>query len=153
MDTEWVPDVSIGDRLRIVRRRRHRTQDEMADALGVKTSTYSAWESGRNTPSLKEVQDIARRLYMLDRVPQWWTLGADVPSVHPENRAQTGGRGPGSVTDAFGARSSTDRASDYGSDLGRFSPFQMPTRRRVDRRRQMGVIPLRLVTDGEAASA
>jgi transcriptional regulator with XRE-family HTH domain len=120
MGTEWLPDVSIGDRLRIVRRRKHRTQDEMAVLLNVKKTTYSAWESGRNTPSHKEVQDIARRLYALDRVPEWWTLGA----------------------------SDEPRAFDYGSEGWGFEslrvhPSRHRGRRRTDRR-HLSVVPLHL---------
>jgi transcriptional regulator with XRE-family HTH domain len=126
METEWLPDVSVGDRLRIVRRRKRRTQDEMANLLGVKKTTYSAWESGRNTPSHKEVREIARRLRALDRVPQWWTLGADEPGASLDART----------------RSSTDRASDYGSEVGRF----WTPRRRTDRRRHLSVVPLRLAS-------
>jgi transcriptional regulator with XRE-family HTH domain len=124
MSTEWLPDVSIGDRLRIVRRRKRRTQDEMAEALGVKKTTYSAWESGRNTPSHKEVQEIARRLYALDRVPQWWTLGAN---DEPRSR---------------------DHGSEgWGFESLRVHPSSHPARRRSDRRRHLSVVPLRLDRD------
>ena len=73
---QWWPEVSFGDRLRIVRRGRDRTQEEMAKLLGVNKPTYSAWESGRNEPSHREVRAVARRLEMLDNVPAAWTLGA-----------------------------------------------------------------------------
>jgi hypothetical protein len=47
---------------------------------------------------------------------------------------------PGNVMGAFGTRSSTDRASDYGSEFGNFPPFRRP-----ERRRRLGVVPLRLM--------
>lgn len=123
MDAEWVPTFSFGDRLRLVRRKKHRDQEQMAQLLGVKKVTYASWEAGR-TPSLEEVQQIARRLATLDRVPQWWTLGADEP--------------PATVWGAASARSSTERASDYGSLVG---PFTRPRhgRRVTDRPRHLAI--------------
>lgn len=114
--TEWLPEVSIGDRLRVVRRRKHRTQDEMAALLGIKKTTYSAWESGRNNPSHREVLDVARKLHALDQVPEWWTLGAGEPT-----------------------------ASTYGSEGWGFESLRVhPSRRKSDRRRHLSVVPLRL---------
>jgi transcriptional regulator with XRE-family HTH domain len=125
VDTEWVPAFSFGDRMRLVRRKRGRSQEQMAALLDVKKVTYASWEAGR-TPSLEEVQHIARRLYLIDRVPQWWTLGADVP--------------PANLWDA-GARSSTDRASDYGSLVGVFarSTTRRHGRRSSDRPRHLAI--------------
>ncbi|CDZ92248.1 hypothetical protein RHRU231_930127 [Rhodococcus ruber] len=70
-----VPTWTMGDRLRKIRREIKMGQEEFAEALGVKPSTYMAWESGRNAvPS--EVA-IARRVRVLCGVPEWWTLGID----------------------------------------------------------------------------
>jgi DNA-binding XRE family transcriptional regulator len=49
----------------------------------------------------------------------------------------------GASLNAVGTRSSTDRASDYGSEIGR----SWHSRRRPDRRRRSGVVPLHLAVD------
>lgn len=72
----WVPAIGFGDRLRVIRRKKHRSQTEMADLLGVKKVTYASWEAGTATPSHEDVVAIARRIQLLDRVPVAWTLGA-----------------------------------------------------------------------------
>lgn len=130
LDTEdWVPTVGLGDRLRIVRRKKQRSQEEMAAMLEVKKVTYASWEAGAS-PSYDVVLTIARRLYLLDRVPQWWTLGAG-DAFHPEVPTQKAGR------------------ADYGSEGWEFeslrarSPFRRVVKQR--RRNSSHVVPLSLV--------
>ena len=58
-----------------------------------------------------------------------------------EGRAEFARPAPATVVGASSARSSTDRASDYGSEGRRArSPFRTPN----ERRRRMGAIPLHL---------
>lgn len=49
---------SGGDLLRALRRRRGKTQGDVAAALGVTTSTISRWESGQSYPSAEELQTL-----------------------------------------------------------------------------------------------
>lgn len=52
----WRPSITFGARLRALRRDygirhgRKYNQEDFAELLGIKPSTYSAWEADRNTP-------------------------------------------------------------------------------------------------------
>lgn len=70
-----IPEFTIGDRLRKIRRHLKMGQEDFAAALGVKPSTYMAWETGRNAVT-GEVA-IAKRVRALCGIPEWWTLGID----------------------------------------------------------------------------
>lgn len=50
---------SIGQKLRILRKERRMTQQELADALGVKRATISNYEIERRSPHLSELRRIA----------------------------------------------------------------------------------------------
>lgn len=50
---------SIGQKLRILRKERRMTQQELADALEVKRATISNYEIGRRSPHLSELRRIA----------------------------------------------------------------------------------------------
>lgn len=50
---------SISQKLRILRRERRLTQQELADALDVKRATISNYEIGRRSPHLSELRRIA----------------------------------------------------------------------------------------------
>lgn len=50
---------SIGQKLRILRKERKLTQQELADALEVKRATISNYEIGRRSPHLSELRRIA----------------------------------------------------------------------------------------------
>lgn len=50
---------SISQKLRILRKERRMTQQELADALGVKRATISNYEIGRRSPHLSELRRIA----------------------------------------------------------------------------------------------
>lgn len=50
---------SIGQKLRILRKERRLTQQELADALEVKRATISNYEIGRRSPHLSELRRIA----------------------------------------------------------------------------------------------
>lgn len=50
---------SIGHKLRLLRREKRMTQQELADALEVKRATISNYEIGRRSPHLSELRRIA----------------------------------------------------------------------------------------------
>lgn len=68
-----VPQWDLADRLRKIRRDRHLTQEQMADRLGVKAVTLSAWEAGRTRP--QDVIELAGIIQREFGVPAAWTLG------------------------------------------------------------------------------
>jgi transcriptional regulator with XRE-family HTH domain len=76
-----LPEWSLADRLRKIRRDRHMTQDEMAHRLGIKPVTYSAWEAGRNRP--EDVVQLASLIESRFGVPAAWTLGV-LPGSHDQ---------------------------------------------------------------------
>jgi transcriptional regulator with XRE-family HTH domain len=71
--TSPVPQWSLADRLRKIRRDRHLTQAEIAKALGVKEPTWSAWEAGRTRPH--DVVELAGLIEQRFGTPAAWTLG------------------------------------------------------------------------------
>ena len=50
---------SIGQKLKILRKERRLTQQELADRLGIKRATVSNYEIGRRSPHLSELRRIA----------------------------------------------------------------------------------------------
>ena len=50
---------SIGQKLKILRKERRLTQQELADRLGIKRATISNYEIGRRSPHLSELRRIA----------------------------------------------------------------------------------------------
>lgn len=50
---------SIGHKLKLLRREKRMTQQELADALSVKRATISNYEIGRRSPHLSELRRIA----------------------------------------------------------------------------------------------
>jgi len=70
-----------GDRLRKIRRSiADVNQIEMAKIVGVRPATYSAWEGGRNEPSLTVARLVAERIEQAfpGQVTAAWVLGADM---------------------------------------------------------------------------
>lgn len=84
--TTWMPEWTLADRLRKIRRERHLSQDEFARLLDVKPTTYGAWETGRNSPD--DVIEMARRVEKATGVPAAWTLGVFAPL---DTRTSSGG--------------------------------------------------------------
>jgi len=68
-----VPEWSLADRIRKIRRDRHMTQEQFAKELGIKPVTLASWESGRNHP--EDVIDLAVRIERRFDVPAAWVLG------------------------------------------------------------------------------
>lgn len=52
--------MTLGQRISALRRRRHLTQDQMAEALGVKRARYNAWENGISHPDHIMLAKIAK---------------------------------------------------------------------------------------------
>lgn len=52
-------DASIGDKLRYLRKSRGLVQQEVADRLNMKRSTYSNYEGNRRTPSMNDLKNMA----------------------------------------------------------------------------------------------
>ena len=122
-------DVRISAAVRGLIAQRGMKREQVALAIGLGRSTFynrlnnvSAWEAD-------EVERIAG--YFGVSRDSLFEGRADYPKA------------PGSVTGAFGARSSTDRASDYGSVFGRSRFHQAPSRT-SERRRRIGALPLYL---------
>ena len=69
-----VPEWTMADRLRKIRRDRHLTQEQIArEGLGVKAVTWSSWEAGRTHPH--DVLGLAVAIERRFGVPAAWTLG------------------------------------------------------------------------------
>jgi transcriptional regulator with XRE-family HTH domain len=84
----WVPEFTISDRLRKIRRDLRMTQEEFADLLGVKPERYGAWEAGRNRP--EEPVETAKLIEERTGVPAWWTLGVSIATGPPPTRPSGG---------------------------------------------------------------
>lgn len=79
-----VPEWTLADRLRKIRRDRHMTQAEIAEALGIKAPAWAAWESGRTHP--QHILDLAVAIERRFNVPAAWVLG--VLQSHDRRHAQ-----------------------------------------------------------------
>jgi transcriptional regulator with XRE-family HTH domain len=67
-----IPEWTFAERLRKGRRDAGLSQKDLAARLEVKESTYSAWETGRNTPDILE---LAPKLEMLTGVSRLFYIG------------------------------------------------------------------------------
>ena len=72
-----VPQLKMGDRLRVVRREYlgKMSQAEMAALLGVPRERYSQWESGGHEPRPADARRIANALERHTGVSAAWILG------------------------------------------------------------------------------
>ena len=52
-------NVSIGKKIKILRKEKRLTQQDLADSLGIKRATISNYEINRRTPHMSELQKIA----------------------------------------------------------------------------------------------
>lgn len=87
--SEFIPQITMGDRLRRIRRDLKLSQRDFSHELGVKESTYNAWETGRN--SVAEEVAIAKRIQMRWKIPAWWTLGIEMPNTPAGPNGPDGG--------------------------------------------------------------
>lgn len=99
-----VPEWTLGDRLRKIRRDQHMTQEQIGLELGIKPVTWAAWEAGRNRPD--DVVALAVLIEQRYGVPAGWTLGVLNQSIPQQgrrifpNQPRAGGR---RFTDRFPA--------------------------------------------------
>lgn len=81
VDGQWVPEVDIATRLRLVRREYGRklgkalTQEEMADLIGVAPSSYKQWEAGNSRP--RDIVKVSKRISRVTGVAVGWLLDLD----------------------------------------------------------------------------
>ncbi|WP_304341518.1 helix-turn-helix domain-containing protein [Metaclostridioides mangenotii] len=54
--------VKFGDKLKEIRRELNLTQEQMADKLGLKTSTYGNYETNKREPSSEIIKNMADKL-------------------------------------------------------------------------------------------
>jgi transcriptional regulator with XRE-family HTH domain len=52
----------FGQRLKLLRKKRKLTMQEVADYVGVAKSTYAGYESGYRQPTIESIQTISRKL-------------------------------------------------------------------------------------------
>lgn len=90
----YFPQWTEADRLRRIRRDTGLTQAAFAQQLGIKTERYSAWESGRNQPPMRDFIAAAKRIELAFGVAAEWTLGLAASEPDPEGGA-TGGESVG----------------------------------------------------------
>lgn len=76
----------LAKRMRELRERTGRTQQEVADLLGVGRQTYNAYESGTNTPKTENILQIARIL----RTTPDYLLGWDEEQLRIASAASAG---------------------------------------------------------------
>jgi DNA-binding XRE family transcriptional regulator len=69
----WIPQWTMADRLRKIRRDSKMSQEDFAHVLGIKPTTWAAWESGRNSP--ERVLELANLIEDRLDVPAAWLLG------------------------------------------------------------------------------
>ena len=79
----YVPEWTIGDRLRNVRRHAGLSQRDFAHKLDVNEVTYSSWEADRHRMSDERLLEIAIKIKKLTGVPTTW-FGVVEP--HPRAR-------------------------------------------------------------------
>lgn len=98
----WVPQWTLADRLRKIRRDSHMPQEDFAQVLGIKPTTYAAWEAGRNQP--ERVLELAQVIEDTFDVPAAWTLG--LMDRTPRHVAGGGDAGPTRARGMYGRRAS-----------------------------------------------
>ncbi|HEL1717185.1 TPA: helix-turn-helix transcriptional regulator [Streptococcus suis] len=60
-------------RLKMLRKQKHLTQQELAEQIGIKQNSYSDWETGKNEPNL---ENIVKLVIFLDTTTDY-LLGID----------------------------------------------------------------------------
>lgn len=105
-----VPEWTFAERLRKVRRETLRiNQEEMAERLNVKRSTYEAWETGRNRP---DVALLSEQLEQITGITRLWFIG------WADNAPQPGPGTPTGVTKAYlKSQKMGTRENDYRSNV------------------------------------
>lgn len=87
--TARVPEWTLGDRLRKIRRDADMTVADFAEVLGVSRASLGHYETDRNMPA--DVVALAKRIQLATGVPATWTLGLNDEAPGPV--------GPGAIAD------------------------------------------------------
>ncbi len=89
-----IPTLSLGDRLRIARKRADLTLHELAEKLGLKPAALSAYETGRNAPSLATITawaaacDVDRTWLAWGDEPQAPANASMIPTSRPSESGE-----------------------------------------------------------------
>lgn len=83
-----IPQWTLAERLRKVRRERGLSQEVFAARIGVKPGTYSAWETGRNVPD--RIDELAEKLEGATGITRLWFLGWSDGAPPPPGGVVTG---------------------------------------------------------------
>ena len=70
-----IPQWTFADRMRKVRAETGLSQGDFSARIGVKSSTYATYETGRNEPRFKDVFGLAKRVEKLTGVSASWLIG------------------------------------------------------------------------------
>lgn len=79
-----IPELSLGDRLRLAREKAGLSREEMASSLGVGVAGIGHWENDRSRP--KDVLASVARWAELTQTPRSWLLGIMYTSSIPGQR-------------------------------------------------------------------
>lgn len=71
---QYIPEFTLGDRLRKIRTDKGLKQTEFAVMIGLSSSTLAAYEAGYSNPRFKDARALAQRVEDATRVPAWWLL-------------------------------------------------------------------------------
>lgn len=76
----WVPELTFGSRLFLLRRSLHKSVKEAAADTGLHYATWSTWENGRTPSNLAQVVSTIADTYGVDR--NWLMWGQPSPDAH-----------------------------------------------------------------------
>jgi transcriptional regulator with XRE-family HTH domain len=124
-DTGVVPAINLPQRLRLAREHAGLDQNELAERIGLSRTSVSSSELGRSTPR----KIVLKTWALATGVSLAWIETGNAPASpdgpdSPNNGADV-------YTDPASTRSSTDRASDYGSVVRLFPYSTSPSRAEV----------------------
>lgn len=122
----WIPEWSLGDRFRKVRRETGLTQRQFATLIGFPEPRYAAWEADRAIPP--NVVSIAKAIQLATSVPAAWILGVDgdpTGSASEQSGEPTDYNGDPEVISIFGRGRRTSAAVTVDGPLA--SVTTLPT--------------------------
>lgn len=72
---------NIGDRIKAARKSAHMGQAELGAAIGIGKSSISEWESGKRSPDIDKVHDIAKALGVTPAYLMGWDESPALPTM------------------------------------------------------------------------
>ena len=81
-----IPELTLGDRLLLARKKAGITRERMAGLLGVAVSAVGHWETDRSRP--KDVLAVAKKWSEITETPQDWLLLGSTYARYLEGRGQ-----------------------------------------------------------------